>query len=583
VHCHAGYGRTGLVIACAFIFIHNLPPDRAIKIVRRDRPGSIQTSDQVKFVYSFYEYINTSSIVFSLPFIHDRFTIARTVEQQNLLLHGERSASPLPKIIDVLCGAMEKAITEDDAAKSISYSFVAHLPILLWSGAKPDCRGGSPSQELESATEEHVKAIIAVQSSRDAFESPPPAPGSLLPTGCKPLVSESELFPVKVAFNVGEWNWAQALDLCATVAYFPLLLLDWLEHLSEPLLSPDMVEKILGSSQIRANTPPQAYSDSSADAAAAQKFRPLHQLPACVVRSLDRIVNCLRVLQTKLAQSEVDGKTAGSSPMLRTSLFDAVCVRLAMAIFQVRAQSFVTGTGLSASPLLRQCTDFLELLIAEWLAPKRLELNLDSLERIRRASSLRKLQLTGTFPVSPTPDSPVPSSPRQQITKSSLPAEAPVPAMSGAISMPILEPVQVPRAHAPEIPSPQRSSNKASASPLKSDQHSPRKVVGLPPASSSPVKSEGISSPRPILDIGSQLDLPCRSGTPSSALTSALTPPALPRPEKYADISMNSPAPEAPTAPDTPGVVHSASGCSLPSVKGVERYRKLSATTGSLL
>lgn len=480
-----------------------------------------------------------------------------------------------------MCGSMEKAIIEDDAAKSISHSFVAHLPISSWSGTKPDCRGGSPSQEIEAATEEHVKAIIAVQNSRDAFEPPPPAPASLLPTGCKPLVSESELFPVKVAFNVGEWNWAQALDLCATVAYFPPLLLDWLEHLSEPLLSPDMVEKILGSSQLRANAPPQAYSDSSADAAAAQKFRPLHQLPACVVRSLDRIVNCLRVLQAKLAQSEAEGKAAGSAPTLRTPLFDAVCVRLAMAIFQVRAQSLVSGTGINASPLLRQCTDFLELLIAEWLAPKRLELNLDSLERIRRASSLRKLQLTGNFPVSPIPDPPVSLSPRQQATKSSLSAEAPAPAMSGTASMPILEPVQLPRAHAPEVPSPQRSSNKASSSPLKSDQHSPRKVIALPPASSSPVKSEGISSPRPILDVGTHLDLPCRAGTPSSALTSALTPPALLRSEKYPDTSMSSPAPEGPTALDAPGIVHSASGCSLPSVRGVERYRKLSATTGS--
>lgn len=482
---------------------------------------------------------------------------------------------------------MERGIIEDDAAKSIAHSFIAHLPISLWSGTRADCRSGSPSQELESAVEEHVKAILAVQSSRDAFESPPPAPTSLLPTGCKPLVSESELFPVKVAFNVGEWNWPEALDLCATVMYFPPLLLDWLEHLSEPLLSSDMVEKILGSPQMRANTPPQAYSDSSADAAAAQKFRPLHQLPTCVVRSLDRIVNCLRVLQAKLAQAEVDGKSAVSAPTLRTPLFDAVCVRLAMAIFQVRAQnSIATVAGLNASPVLRNCTDFLDLLIAEWLAPERFELNLDSLERIRRASSLRKLHMAGNFPTSPLPDTPVPSSPRSHAPKPSLSAEVPAPAISTAPSMPVLEPVQLPRAHAPDLPSPQRSASKASSSPLKSDQHSPRRLsVGLPPASSSPIKSEGVSSPRPILDTSSmdELDLPCRSGTPSGAVFPASTSSAFSRPEKYTEPSVSGPASEASTTVDAaPGIVHSASGCSLPSVRGVERYRKFSATTGSL-
>lgn len=43
VHCHAGLGRTGLLIACYLVYQHHLQPRDAIVTVRRKRPGSIQT------------------------------------------------------------------------------------------------------------------------------------------------------------------------------------------------------------------------------------------------------------------------------------------------------------------------------------------------------------------------------------------------------------------------------------------------------------------------------------------------------------------------------------------------------------
>lgn len=47
VHCHAGYGRTGLVIASILVFIKNLTAEQAIALVRDKRPGSLQTRSQV--------------------------------------------------------------------------------------------------------------------------------------------------------------------------------------------------------------------------------------------------------------------------------------------------------------------------------------------------------------------------------------------------------------------------------------------------------------------------------------------------------------------------------------------------------
>ena len=38
VHCHAGYGRTGVVIACYKIFSDNMTAEEAVKKLRMARP-----------------------------------------------------------------------------------------------------------------------------------------------------------------------------------------------------------------------------------------------------------------------------------------------------------------------------------------------------------------------------------------------------------------------------------------------------------------------------------------------------------------------------------------------------------------
>lgn len=45
VHCFAGYGRTGTVLA-AFLAANGTPPEVAIEVVRGLRPGSIETWEQ---------------------------------------------------------------------------------------------------------------------------------------------------------------------------------------------------------------------------------------------------------------------------------------------------------------------------------------------------------------------------------------------------------------------------------------------------------------------------------------------------------------------------------------------------------
>lgn len=48
-HCAAGYGRTGTMLAC-YLVSRGMHPDTAIRKIRRERPGSIETREQEESV-----------------------------------------------------------------------------------------------------------------------------------------------------------------------------------------------------------------------------------------------------------------------------------------------------------------------------------------------------------------------------------------------------------------------------------------------------------------------------------------------------------------------------------------------------
>lgn len=57
VHCHAGLGRTGLLIACYLVYSQHLPSASAIAKVRRARKKAIQTKRQAHFVTDFEKHL----------------------------------------------------------------------------------------------------------------------------------------------------------------------------------------------------------------------------------------------------------------------------------------------------------------------------------------------------------------------------------------------------------------------------------------------------------------------------------------------------------------------------------------------
>ena len=61
VHCAAGRGRTGTILAAYFIKKENLTADQAIDKVRNIRPGSIQSDRQEMALYMYEKYIKNKT------------------------------------------------------------------------------------------------------------------------------------------------------------------------------------------------------------------------------------------------------------------------------------------------------------------------------------------------------------------------------------------------------------------------------------------------------------------------------------------------------------------------------------------
>ena len=86
VHCHAGYGRTGIVIACFKIFDESISAEVAKKEIRKIRPKCIQNKDQLLYCINFQEYIKRLKANF---FLKEKRNIETFIKYQNDLNVGK--------------------------------------------------------------------------------------------------------------------------------------------------------------------------------------------------------------------------------------------------------------------------------------------------------------------------------------------------------------------------------------------------------------------------------------------------------------------------------------------------------------
>ncbi|XP_038668660.1 protein tyrosine phosphatase domain-containing protein 1-like isoform X1 [Scyliorhinus canicula] len=106
IHCHAGLGRTGVLIACYLVFATRMSADQAILFVRAKRPNAIQTRGQLLCVREFSQFLIPFRNVFSCcdPRAH-AVTVSQYLIRQRHLLHGyeARQLRHVPKIIHLIC------------------------------------------------------------------------------------------------------------------------------------------------------------------------------------------------------------------------------------------------------------------------------------------------------------------------------------------------------------------------------------------------------------------------------------------------------------------------------------------------
>ncbi|XP_077049844.1 protein tyrosine phosphatase domain-containing protein 1 isoform X1 [Siphateles boraxobius] len=110
VHCHAGLGRTGVLIACYLVYTCRISASEAVHYVRIKRPRSIQTRSQINLVFDFARLVSSQLVQF--PCLNVRhgssFSLRQYLLRQALLLHGEeaRTLKHTPKILHVLCSML---------------------------------------------------------------------------------------------------------------------------------------------------------------------------------------------------------------------------------------------------------------------------------------------------------------------------------------------------------------------------------------------------------------------------------------------------------------------------------------------
>ncbi|XP_034446838.1 protein tyrosine phosphatase domain-containing protein 1 [Hippoglossus hippoglossus] len=102
VHCHAGLGRTGVLLACFLAFSTRMTANQAILYVRAKRPGSIQTRGQLRCVRDFVQFLAPLRSVFSCAEPRSNpVTLSQYLHRQRHVLHGyeRKELRHLPKIV----------------------------------------------------------------------------------------------------------------------------------------------------------------------------------------------------------------------------------------------------------------------------------------------------------------------------------------------------------------------------------------------------------------------------------------------------------------------------------------------------
>lgn len=105
IHCHAGLGRTGVLIACYLVYSLRMRANDAVRLIRAKRPGSIQSRLHILCVQQFEQFILPNCIIFcNRDLLKDKkiqdFTLQQYLKRQRFILHGKecKTLRHIPKV-----------------------------------------------------------------------------------------------------------------------------------------------------------------------------------------------------------------------------------------------------------------------------------------------------------------------------------------------------------------------------------------------------------------------------------------------------------------------------------------------------
>ncbi|XP_055078652.1 protein tyrosine phosphatase domain-containing protein 1 isoform X2 [Periophthalmus magnuspinnatus] len=292
VHCHAGLGRTGVLIACYLIYTLRISPSEAVHFVRVKRPRSIQTRAQIGQVFDFARLLGTQLVQY--PDLSLRqgapFTLQHYLNRQALLLHGQeaRTLCYTPKVVYLLClrlsclalglpaplevhFELEKRSSIRALGRAVRDTLVSRqfLP-LVHAGqlggtegrAGPVCSWDEPVgfrqrkrellQDKRSYSDSDLSRITLTQICRTPQHTvPSPVSRAVAKALADPgpagesVLQRSSLLQEEL--NSSECGWALLVTECDPHV-LSCLLWTWLEKLKDPVLSADDITKLCSTS-----------------------------------------------------------------------------------------------------------------------------------------------------------------------------------------------------------------------------------------------------------------------------------------------------------------------------------------------
>ncbi|CAL8367648.1 unnamed protein product [Lota lota] len=176
VHCHAGLGRTGVLLACFLAFASRMTADQAILYVRAKRPNSIQTRGQLQCVRRFVKFLDPLRSIFSCAEPRSSpVTLRQFLVRQRHMLHGleRREMRHLPKIIQLVSRllvdiAENREVIEEDILEApdiydveMSLSLMEKMGMEYGPGGRPRLPGppSLPRHANEPAIFYHRKSL----------------------------------------------------------------------------------------------------------------------------------------------------------------------------------------------------------------------------------------------------------------------------------------------------------------------------------------------------------------------------------------------------------------------------------------